>query len=152
MVGDFSKQDDESLESIDEVLGYMTFSKMRIGLSLINEKNGDKVLYLSSLFHDFGINDPIKYTRDIDNRCIWYEWLLNVGEDDPLNYKDQEIDDYKYVWGLIDGKVQYVKYQGKKVKFMINSFNYLDEDVTLTLWAIQLDKNEKFHYNRLNFN
>lgn len=69
-----------------------------------------------------------------------------------MNYKDQEIDDYKYVWGLIDGKVQYVKYQGKKVKFMINSFNYLDEDVTLTLWAIQLDKNEKFHYNRLNFN
>lgn len=151
-MGDFSKQDDESLESIDEVLEYMTFSKMRIGLSLINEKNGDKVLYLSSLFHDFGINDPIKYTRDIDNRCIWYEWLLNVGEDDLLNYKDQEIDDYKYVGGLIDGKVQYVKYQGKKVKFMINSFNYLDEDITLTLWAVQLDKNEKIHYNRLNFN
>lgn len=119
---DFSKQDDESLESIDEVLGYMTFSKMRIGLSLINEKNGDKVLYLSSHFHDFGINDPIKYTRDIDNRCIWYEWLLNVGEDDPLNYKDQEIDDYKYVWGLIDGKVQYVKYQGKKSKVYDKQF------------------------------
>ena len=38
LVDDFSKQDDDSLESIDEVLGYMTFSKMRIGLSLINEK------------------------------------------------------------------------------------------------------------------
>lgn len=98
----------------DEVLGYMTFSKMRIGLSLINEKNGDKVLYLSSIFSDFGINDHIKYTRSLDNQCIWYEWFLNVSEDNPLNYKDQEIDDYKYVWGLIDGKVQHIKYQGKK--------------------------------------
>lgn len=35
---------------------------------------------------------------------------------------------------------------------MTKNFNYLDEDVTLTLWTIQLDKNEKFHYSHLNIN
>lgn len=49
-MGDFSKQDDESLESIDEVLEYMTFSKMRIGLSLINEKTGIKFYIYQASF------------------------------------------------------------------------------------------------------
>lgn len=50
LVDDFSKQDDDSLESIDEVLGYMSFSKMRIGLSLINEKTGTKFYIYQASF------------------------------------------------------------------------------------------------------
>lgn len=139
------------LESIDEILGYMSFSKMRIGLSLINLSSGDKVLYLSCIFSKYGSNAPIIYDHGSDNQRIWYKWLQNVSKEDPFNYEEYEEDNYKYVFGLIDGSVQQIKYKGKNVKYMTSQFNYYDEDVELTLWALELKKEVKFDYNNLNF-
>lgn len=143
-------------ESIDEIIGYIEFEDAKFGVSMAKTFDEEEVLLLSHMYIDessyfysstHGDHMPLAY-EIVDHQRIWYEALM---DGNIYYYDEDETTNYKYVSGILDGRVDNIAYEGGSLKQALFTFYYLSSDVEITLWAVQLDKNKQFDIDRLQY-
>lgn len=143
-------------ESIDEMIGYVEFDDAKVGLSLVNTYDGAEVLVLHQLYIDestsfsatvHGEHVPLGYS--ISNKeNVWYEASLNS---DEFYYAEDKTNEHLYAVGILNGDVKDIKYEDSVVKYKNYKFNYLSNTVEVTLWLAQLNTDQKFDIENLNY-
>lgn len=149
-------RDSDVYEDVTEVLAVIESDDAEIGLAMLSTKYDYDVLVLCSNMYDkkgviltksHGTTDPVVYRYEDDKR-IWSQWIT-WGDD--LDHEYDSARDFDYHFGLIDGIVDDVKYDGKAVRSESVSFYYLDEDVSVTLWVLALEHDTDFDMNKLTY-
>lgn len=146
-VNDIPNSLEDELTSVKEILGYIEIGDVRVGLSLMNTKDDefDTIMYLSQIFSNYGYDENIIFYKENDKR-IW-----TMYDNEPFYYKTEKTKKYQYAYGILDGEVKNIKYEDEKIEQKTMNFEYQNEDVSLTLWGVELDKNIKFDYDKLTY-
>ena len=145
-------------EGIEEILAVIEFDDAQFGLSLIKCSENRSLIYLSSILFDkkerfsalsHGGSYPIIHTKTEDENG--YKWVYKGVDVVFLDHKYGSARDFDYHFGLIDGVVDEVKYGDKVVQSKSVSLYYMDEDVSVTLWALPLEHDTDFDISKLTY-
>ena len=140
------------MELIENVLE-IDFDNAYFGLSYINTSDTVKTLYLCGLIVDksnaietetHGAMEPLYLYPDTEE-FVW-SWSLDSNESialQPYQYLKLEADQKDYYAGVSKGFYDQIEYPQANVDTRQWTIN-VDEDVDITFWVIELDKNTSF--------
>lgn len=145
--------DEEEIELIKNY-NKVDFGDALFGISLIETENNGDVLYLSGMIIDeyssvsyayHGSHEPVYLFPDTQE----FSWVGNVtGEFIPYLYMELESEENIYYAGIKKGINLDIMYDQGIIKTSESTVK-VDEEIDVTLWVVQIDKELKFNLDKL---